>query len=68
MCIPVSVFFFYPETMGRSLEEIDIIFRDSPSIMATVSYAKHKPQMSVVDVPTSKNEDVLMEEKRHLEA
>ena len=63
MCIPLSVILFYPETMGRSLEEIDVIFRDSPSIMGTVSYARHKPVLSVVDVPTSKNEEVMIEEK-----
>lgn len=63
MCIPVSVYFLCPETMGRSLEEIDVIFRDSPSIMATVSYAKHKPQLSVVDVPASKTDEFYVEEK-----
>lgn len=26
--------------MGRTLEDIDLIFRESPSIWATVSYAK----------------------------
>lgn len=57
ICIPVSVFFLYPETAGRSLEEIETIFRDSPSIMGTVRYAKHKPQLSAVDVPTSKTEE-----------
>ena len=62
-CIPICVILFYPETMGRSLEEIDVIFRDSPTIMGTVSYAKHKPQLSPVDVPASKHEDVMMEEK-----
>lgn len=49
--------------MGRSLEEIDLVFRDSPSIMGTVNYAKKKPMMSVVDVPTSKDEEVFMAEK-----
>jgi hypothetical protein len=42
-CIPVSVYFFFPETMGRNLEEIDIMFRDSPSVWSTVKFAKTRP-------------------------
>ncbi|KAJ9625100.1 hypothetical protein H2203_005055 [Taxawa tesnikishii (nom. ined.)] len=56
MCIPVSVYFLYPETMGRSLEELDVIFRDSPSVLGTVRYAKYKPQLAPEEVPTSKTE------------
>ncbi|KAJ5008855.1 Sugar transporter STL1 [Colletotrichum sp. SAR 10_99] len=42
-CIPVSVYFLYPETMGRNLEEIDLLFRESPSVFATVRFAKNRP-------------------------
>lgn len=42
-CIPVSVYFLFPETMGRNLEEIDIMFRESPSAWATVKFAKNRP-------------------------
>lgn len=42
-CIPITVYFFYPETMGRNLEEIDLMFKDSPSIWATVRFAKSRP-------------------------
>ncbi|KAL5341415.1 putative sugar transporter [Aspergillus crustosus] len=42
-CIPMSIYFLYPETMGRSLEEIDLIFRESPSVLGTVKYAKLQP-------------------------
>lgn len=42
-CIPISVFLFYPETMGRNLEELDLMFRESPSIWATVRFAKNRP-------------------------
>ncbi|KAI1269851.1 general substrate transporter [Xylariaceae sp. FL1019] len=41
--IPVSVYFLYPETMGRSLEEIDLIFKQSPSVLGTVRFAKSQP-------------------------
>lgn len=42
-CIPLSVYFFFPETMGRNLEEIDMMFKDSPSIWQTVKFAKTRP-------------------------
>jgi sugar porter (SP) family MFS transporter len=40
--VPV-VYFFFPETNGRSLEEMDAIFRNSKSIFDTVSVAKRLP-------------------------
>jgi hypothetical protein len=43
LCIPVAVFFFYPETMGRSLEELDELFRSHSSILSTVSASKRLP-------------------------
>lgn len=42
-CIPVSVYFLFPETMGRNLEEIEMLFKDSPSVFATVKFAKNRP-------------------------
>ncbi|OLN96113.1 Sugar transporter STL1-like protein 5 [Colletotrichum chlorophyti] len=41
--MPVAVYFFFPETTGRNLEEIDLLFRESPSVLATVRYAKTRP-------------------------
>lgn len=38
-----SVYFFYPETANRSLEEMDLIFRKSKSIFDTVGIAKREP-------------------------
>jgi Sugar (and other) transporter len=37
--VPV-VYFFFPETTNRSLEEIDSIFKESNSIFDTVKVAK----------------------------
>lgn len=37
------VYFFYPETMGRSLEELEMLFAESPSIMSIVRESKRKP-------------------------
>lgn len=41
--IPV-VYFFYPETMGRSLEEMDLIFAKSDGWLDTVRVAKTEPR------------------------
>ncbi|ETS74695.1 hypothetical protein PFICI_13179 [Pestalotiopsis fici W106-1] len=41
--IPLSVYFLFPETMGRNLEEIDLMFKESPSPWATVRFAKTRP-------------------------
>lgn len=42
-CIPISVYLFFPETMGRNLEEIEMMFKESPSVWATVKFAKSRP-------------------------
>mgnify|MGYP000848854135 CR=1 FL=1 len=41
-CIPVSVYLFFPETMGRNLEEIELMFKDSPSVWQTVKFARDR--------------------------
>ncbi|KAE8385353.1 general substrate transporter [Aspergillus alliaceus] len=41
--IPPSVYLFYPETMNRSLEEVNQIFHDAPSIMSAVKMSKARP-------------------------
>lgn len=40
-CIPVTVYFLYPETMGLNLEDIDHMFKESPSVLKTVKFAKN---------------------------
>lgn len=42
-CIVPLVYFFYPETMGRSLEELEMLFAESPSIASIVKESKRKP-------------------------
>lgn len=44
-CIPVCVFLFYPETNGRSVEQIDELFREHATIAAIVK-ASLKPPIS----------------------
>jgi len=39
----VVIYFFYPETKGRSLEQIDLIFRQSKSVFDTVKLAREPP-------------------------
>lgn len=62
-CIPVTVYFFYPETMGRNLEEIDMMFKDSPSIWATVKFAKNRP----IGMPTEFVQDKSKHVSDHVE-
>ncbi|KAB8076824.1 general substrate transporter [Aspergillus leporis] len=41
--IPPSVYLFYPETMNRSLEEVNQILHDAPSIISAVKMSKARP-------------------------
>lgn len=42
-CIPILVFFLYPETMSRSLDDMERLFREHDSIPGIVK-ASLKPQ------------------------
>ncbi|KAK8120609.1 general substrate transporter [Apiospora kogelbergensis] len=55
-CIPVTVYFLFPETMGRNLEEIDMMFKDAPSIWAAVQFAKNRPIAMPQEYSSSKDE------------
>ncbi|OQE28657.1 hypothetical protein PENSTE_c003G02323 [Penicillium steckii] len=46
-CIPILVYFFYPETMNRNLEMLNHVFRDASSPWKIVSMARHLPQGEV---------------------
>lgn len=48
-CIPVSVFFFYPETMNRNLELLNNVFKDASSPWDIVNMARNLPQGEVGD-------------------
>ncbi|KAF3002205.1 hypothetical protein E8E14_000358 [Neopestalotiopsis sp. 37M] len=48
-CIPVSVFFFYPETMNRNLELLNNVFKDASSPWDIVAMARKLPQGEVAD-------------------
>lgn len=52
------------QTMGRSLEEIDLIFRESPSVWATVRFANNRSIETMPEIPleTRKKGDVEHEE------
>ncbi|CAG8313525.1 unnamed protein product [Penicillium nalgiovense] len=49
-CIPIVVYFFYPETMNRNLEALNHVFRDAPSTWDIVSMARHLPQGEAAEV------------------
>lgn len=42
------MYFFFPETSGRSLEEVDEIFESTTSVFNTVSVANNLPTKHVV--------------------
>ncbi|OTB04882.1 hypothetical protein M426DRAFT_320462 [Hypoxylon sp. CI-4A] len=44
-CVPLSVHFLFPETMGHSLEDMDLIFKESPSVWGTVAFEKKQRQL-----------------------
>ncbi|KAA8645791.1 hypothetical protein EYZ11_006754 [Aspergillus tanneri] len=66
-CIPVSVYFFYPETMNRNLEALNHVFRDATTPWHIVSMARHLPQgeAAEVDLYMRANEKRAIEEKEH---
>ncbi|KAE8138889.1 hypothetical protein BDV38DRAFT_281451 [Aspergillus pseudotamarii] len=54
--IPVCIYIFYPETMGRNLELVDKIFVEAPSIWKIVPYARALPEQQYSDDTPSKSE------------
>lgn len=46
-----SVYFFYPETMGQSLEQLDDLFQNDISILETVKMAKRLSKMPGTAMP-----------------
>ena len=60
-CIPILVFFLYPETMGRSLEQMDELFRDN-SIAGLVRASLKKPEADVAIPRDSKKYEGSMDE------
>lgn len=59
LTIPPSVYLFYPETMGRSLEDVDQIFHDAPTVLSAVKMSKY--------LPVRNNLDSGLEEKANIE-
>lgn len=56
ICVPFVVYFYYPESMGRSLEEMDSLFRESSSIRAVVRASLHAPRPASEEEPKHKTE------------
>ncbi|KAL3459590.1 hypothetical protein BJX64DRAFT_279102 [Aspergillus heterothallicus] len=56
-----SIFFFYPETMGRNLEELDEIFREGRSVFEVVAMSKTLPRRATGALSAE------MEGKAHVE-
>lgn len=63
-CIPITVFLFYPETMGQSLEQIDACFRDNRTFWGVVKSSKLISQGDVAALQEQKNGGELKEVER----
>jgi histidinol phosphatase-like enzyme len=58
------VYFFFPETNGLHLEEVDQIFRDSKTVLDPVKMAAHLPRDALVEPsPTAKPSQEMLEHK-----
>ncbi|KAK9323848.1 general substrate transporter [Lipomyces orientalis] len=60
--IPPVVYFYYPETMNRNLEQLDLIFREAPSILSIVSMSKQIPKGEVEIGGSEKEKEVFAEQ------
>ncbi len=66
-CIPISVYFFYPETMGRSLESLNKVFRDAPTMWHVVDMARNMPKGDVAGMDVEPSEKKMsVEEREHV--
>lgn len=66
-CIPVSVFFFYPETTNRNLELLNNVFKDASSPWDIVKMARDLPQGEVADSDNNHGvEKEKVEQKEHV--
>jgi len=45
-CIPISIYLFYPETMGQNLEDIEFLFRESESAREVVKKSLARVKMT----------------------
>ncbi|KAH8204274.1 hypothetical protein TruAng_001560 [Truncatella angustata] len=66
-CIPIVVFFFYPETMNRNLELLNNVFKDASSPWQIVSMARQLPQGEVVEGRSDLSGKQNFEQKEHIE-
>ncbi|KAL2061202.1 hypothetical protein VTL71DRAFT_7475 [Oculimacula yallundae] len=60
-CIPLSVYFFYPETMGQSLEQIDAVFRDNKTPLSIVRASKLMAKGDVEAIIRQKQDEKMVE-------
>ena len=63
-----GVYFFWPETAGRHLEEVDQIFRDSNSIFDPVKVSRMLPQASLIEHERHEKAENEAEKVEHVES
>ena len=56
ICIPLSVYFFYPETMGQNLEKLDLLFLEGRSIRDIVKEANRRSKLPRSETPPVEDE------------
>jgi hypothetical protein len=65
--IPPLVYFFYPETMNRNLEQLDLIFKEAPTVWSIVSMANSIPKGDTAIASSEKREAFTEQIERHEE-
>lgn len=48
-CIPFVVYFWFPETMGQNLEQLDLLFQEDLSIKEIVRESRVRTRMEYIE-------------------
>jgi hypothetical protein len=67
-CIPFAVYFWFPETMGQSLEKLDLLFIEDLSIPAIVKESRRRAKRGYTEAEPIDYDPKTEEKVEHMEA